>query len=376
MLAKGQGARSSDASRVFAVTQFAIRRDRDGLEEVADMPEIMNEQFRALPVWRCGVALVLAEVGRPIEAQQELNFLAADHFVAIQRDMAWLCCTAMLAETAAHLGDLPRATSLYDLMLPYGERVIVAGYGFGCWGSLSRHLGVLATTLSRWEQAAQHFDRALQVDERIGARLCHARTQIDYAAMLLLRRQDGDLEHAESLTRQALETSRECGAHRLADRAQSLLSTAVGARDDREPIRNPAPAAPRSIFRLEGDSWTVVYGGVMQRLGNSKGLRCIHHLLAHPGREFHVLDLVELLRGSQKPVASSFSPAAPGSGDPQRSASASEQARINVTKLISAAIRKVRANDLELARYLAMTIQTGTYCSHAPDPARPLHWEL
>jgi len=60
--------------------------------------------------------------------------------------------------------------------------------------------------------------------------------------------------------------------------------------------RAGATAAPeadrgRSVFRREGDYWTVVYEGSLVRMRDSKGLRHLSRLLAEPGREFHAIDL-------------------------------------------------------------------------------------
>jgi hypothetical protein len=52
-----------------------------------------------------------------------------------------------------------------------------------------------------------------------------------------------------------------------------------------------APDASRNIFRREGEYWTVVFEGSVVRLKDSKGLRYLARLLAHPGREFHAVDL-------------------------------------------------------------------------------------
>ena len=45
-------------------------------------------------------------------------------------------------------------------------------------GPVARYLGILAATTSRWEDAARHFEDALALSARIGARplLAHPRT--------------------------------------------------------------------------------------------------------------------------------------------------------------------------------------------------------
>src|SRR5205807_8916475 len=53
------------------------------------------------------------------------------------------------------------------------------------------------------------------------------------------------------------------------------------------------PEAPRGpTFRREGAYWTISFEGPFSRLPDSKGLRYLAQLLAHPGTEFHVLQLV------------------------------------------------------------------------------------
>jgi hypothetical protein len=46
-----------------------------------------------------------------------------------------------------------------------------------------------------------------------------------------------------------------------------------------------------NLFRQEGEYWTVVFQGSVVRLRDAKGLRYLARLLAHPGREFHAVDL-------------------------------------------------------------------------------------
>lgn len=51
------------------------------------------------------------------------------------------------------------------------------------------------------------------------------------------------------------------------------------------------------IFRREGEYWTLKYQGTLRLLKDVKGLHYIALLLRHPGREFHVLDLVNIADG-------------------------------------------------------------------------------
>lgn len=65
--------------------------------------------------------------------------------------------------------------------------------------------------------------------------------------------------------------------------------------------------------------------------------------------------------------------AATGLGGRDRTAgSASERARINITKQIKAAMDKIAAQSPDLGRHLRAAIRTGNYCSYTPEP--PIRW--
>jgi hypothetical protein len=53
-----------------------------------------------------------------------------------------------------------------------------------------------------------------------------------------------------------------------------------------------------ATFRCDGDTRTVCYGELTVIVRDLIGFRYIERLLANPGREFHVLDLVAVESGS------------------------------------------------------------------------------
>jgi hypothetical protein len=63
-----------------------------------------------------------------------------------------------------------------------------------------------------------------------------------------------------------------------------------------------APEASGNVFRREGEYWTVVFEGSVVRLKDTKGLRHLARLLAHPGQEFHAVDL-EAAQSRPSPAA-------------------------------------------------------------------------
>ena len=84
------------------------------------------------------------------------------------------------------------------------------------------HLGLLAATMSRWEEAQRHFAAALTMNARMGAKPALARTQYAYARMLLTRGQPGDHEYARSLLDEALALSHALGIRALEEQTVAL----------------------------------------------------------------------------------------------------------------------------------------------------------
>src|SRR5947208_3526490 len=104
----------------------------------------------------------------------------------------------MLARTCAFVGDAKSAEVLYDLMLPYADRTVVAIAGAECSGALGQQLGMLAAAMGRWDEADAHFARAHEIDRRTGTRTFYARGLYEHAAMLTTRDRPGDRERAQA----------------------------------------------------------------------------------------------------------------------------------------------------------------------------------
>jgi tetratricopeptide (TPR) repeat protein len=195
------------------------------------------------------------------------------------------------------------------------------------------------------------------------------------------------------------------------------------------------PFADLNVIRREGDYWSVVFAGRTVRVRDLKGVRYLARLLADPGREFHVLDLVAAESGHVAAVergrVTGLSHTGPGDagemldarakdayrrrlaeieddidqarafGDTERAAQAdierdfltrelsraiglggrdrraasnSERARVSVTRAVRQAILRVGAHHPELGEHLERTIRTGTYCAYTPDPRAPAAW--
>ncbi|TMC67759.1 MAG: hypothetical protein E6J13_15985 [Chloroflexi bacterium] len=63
-------------------------------------------------------------------------------------------------------------------------------------------------------------------------------------------------------------------------------------------------------------------------------------------------------------------------GRDRHTSSDAERARVSVTKSIKSAMERIREHSPSLARHLASTIHTGTFCSYTPDSRLPAAWQL
>ena len=78
-------------------------------------------------------------------------------------------------------------------------------------GPVARYLGICAATTGRWDEAASHFEDAIAMNARVGARPQLAHTRYDYGRMLLARDGPGDGTRAADLLAVAASSFRELG---------------------------------------------------------------------------------------------------------------------------------------------------------------------
>lgn len=195
-------------------------------------------------------------------------------------------------------------------------------------------------------------------------------------------------------------------------------------------------AADQSVFRRDGEYWTLSHQGREVRLQDRRGLRYMAYLIAHPGRELHVLDLLAAVEGTGVPApgdrlretelhgrpgdagelidgrarrayrlriedlrseieeAEAWGDSARAAlakqeldfllqqlragvglgGRPRKAVSDADRARWAVTKAVRRSMERIAAEHPELAGHLRACIKTGTFCSYEPD--RPVAWSL
>ena len=273
------------------------------------------------------------------------------------------------------------------------------------------------------------------MNDRMGAKPWIAHSRFDLASVLFERDGPGDRELAVAELSLAAAICQELGMPTLEKKVAQRFG-------DRVVERRPEPAGPArsSVFRQEGEYWTVVFGADAFRLRDTKGLVYMAYLLQNPGREFHVLDLATMehggslgatptnasrdaelnvgrpsdtgplldeqskaayrqrlleldddleeataafdsvraakLREERDFLADELSAAMGLGGRDRRAASQAERARVNITRALKGAVNRIREYSPNLADHLDATIHTGTFCSYSPDPRVPTTWQI
>lgn len=206
----------------------------------------------------------------------------------------------------------------------------------------------------------------------------------------------------------------------------------------RPSARQPSASAadgPNS-FRCDGNTRELRFDGVTVLIHDLKGLRYLERLLAEPNREFHVLDLIAVERGSLPTVPITHDGGDLSTGDgghaglhlddqareayrrrlvdvdeeiddatqandlarlelaqhdrdylirelsravglggrARQAGATSERARMSVTRAIRYATERVTEHHPALGRHLRQTVRTGTYCEYTPDPLVAAWW--
>lgn len=342
----GQQAQMRSAILHYGQQLVSLRGEAGRIAEVIPLIEMAAVEASTVPAWHCTLADLYWVVGRRDDAAREFEALAASGFAEIPRDTSWLVAVSLIAGVCADLGDQPRAKLLYAMLTPYRDLIAAARPAIVGLGPVSTMLGRLAGVLGEWDAANLHFERAVIIAERMGARPWAARARVHWAEMLAhvggaAERERGAaiLEAgraiATPLRMQELLGRVPAIAARLAPTPDAQMPAlalerrhAVGedaSPSGKQPRRaavialaprpagaraTPAPVEERSrMFRRDGELWSVGWSDRPLLVRHTVGLVYVAHLLARPSEEVHVGDLVRLTSGGR---TSPTSPAAEG----------------------------------------------------------------
>jgi len=209
------------------VIMYPALREQGRLGDLEGPTRRAVAEFPATVAWRAGLAQLVCELGKLDAAREQVEVLAEDGFQALAVEGTGHYGLVGTAEVVARLDERAHAQRLLDLMQP------VAGLGthLGPWayhGAVDRYLGLLAATLDRLDEAVAHYEAALEIHSRMGARPWLARTRYDLARTLLARAGPGDRERAASELNQALDAANEIGMPRLLEQALAVKLEAQG----------------------------------------------------------------------------------------------------------------------------------------------------
>jgi DNA-binding SARP family transcriptional activator/tetratricopeptide (TPR) repeat protein len=137
---------------------------------------------------------------RRAEARRDLGAAVAQRFADWRSGVE----VVGLVGACALLGDRSGAAMLGELLLPYEGCHLTAG-AMVYLGAGDHHLGILAATAGRFDDAERHLLAALAAHRRLGAPPWVALTTQVYAGMLRGRGQPGDHHRADSLDATARE---------------------------------------------------------------------------------------------------------------------------------------------------------------------------
>jgi len=285
--------------------------------------------------------------------------------------------------------------------------------------------------------ASREFEAAARLWDEVGAPY---ETALARLALGDAYRAEGKEEHALREFRAARSGFEQIGARLEAARATRAFGDGrSGDSEERGGTIQSAPphVAQEAFFQREGDYWSIVFEAHLVRLHDQKGLHYLARLLTDPGREFHVLDLVHgdkvepgKARRAVEPdlrVSSGLGAGplldaqakesyrrrlseieediddAQAMGDSERAAqadaerdfivqelaravglggrdrqagSASERARVSVTRAVRQAMTRIHEHNSPLGEHLDRAIRTGTYCAYLPDPRIPVIWKV
>lgn len=348
-----------DAGNVYMSQRLELLRARGEPAELSAFAAAAVSHWTGAPVHAHAVAAgFLARAG---------DLEAAEHHVATVVDLGtwradrsylWSVFVRELAHAAVVLGNRDLCVELLEDLRPLPDSCGVNGAVVAFAGSHAQPAALLADTLGQHETAQLLRDRAAAIYRRLG----------------------------------------------------------TPAWTDESQTRTPTSATKlgrtSASMRRQGSVWHLAFAGREATVAHSKGLADIARMLAAPGREIHVLDLVDAPLRSAAPgetvdrralasyrqrlaaLDSEIDDADQDHDDESRSRAElerqalldeigrvtgtggrqrqfanhpAERARKAVTARVRDTIRKLESALPELAAHLHRTIVTGTYCRYRPD---------
>jgi transcriptional regulator with XRE-family HTH domain len=191
-----------DARRVHLVQSAAAGLERGDHAQVAAQiePLVADSESSIGYAWRGVLAACLAAMGEVEDALRLVEVLAADGFRDLAADhqrphaLRWLC------ESIALLDASPAARALLPFVEPYSGQLLVGPGLTTVECAADRALAQLLTVLDRPEEADRRYERAIELESRLGLTALATRTEA-WRTTTRLRRTRGDAADTRALAR-------------------------------------------------------------------------------------------------------------------------------------------------------------------------------
>jgi tetratricopeptide (TPR) repeat protein len=327
---------------------------------------------------------------------------------------------ASLGDYLAALNDRPLTELAYRSIAPYRQRCGHWGLlGLRWMGPIARSLGHLAAALGSEAEAHEYFAEALEVARRMGARPWMGRIALEWAEFM--QRANLRTPRAALLLDEADAIARELGLRHFGERiaaCRTALTSDPPPRPAEQSVASAVDGLPAvDYFRLtrEGEMWLCECPVSTFRMRDSRGMQMLAKLLAVPGKDIHVLDLMgvdtaeqgidsgdsgeilderarreyrrrlealreeveeaeshndlaaaEAAREELEHLSSELSRAFGLGGRARRSGSNVERARVNVQRRLKNALERISRECPTAGRHLDWAVRTGSFCSYRP----------
>lgn len=411
-------ARANDpsAASVIAAHRLGALLLHEQHDELQDRAETVVADFNVPEDYRTLVRGGLHAWCGNDDAARALVLPLPDEFLLSQ--LPNTAMASFVLDAVAVITDTARVAAIHEAALPLAQTVVYWNMiAMIAVGPLARSCCVTAAALGRWAEAQRHHDAALATASRMQSPPFIARIQYDWGRALLARGRPEDREPALAALADSRRIAEELGSTGLLALIQRLVPRGNAARSPA--VQQPAAAGPGITqlltleLKLEGQIWTLRGLDTVVRLADSRGMRMLAHLMAHPGQEFHALELSGTAMGAidggdagprldhdaihsyrtrlrelrqQVAEAESWNDMgrlartqqeielleaevkhAIGLGHRERRVGqAAERARVNVQRRIAAVMTRVKAANPLLGRHLAASVRTGMFCSYQP----------
>lgn len=154
----------------YASLMISIRWLQGRLVELEGAVEAFAAQYPWISTWPLVPPFIADQAGRRDEARSALDAILEEGVEQFPRDRSWLLNMAALSLLCHSLNAEPsQVAPVHALLEPFAGRMIVAGGGSLCLGSVELYLGLLAERLKLGEEASERYSRAVVTNEAFGA---------------------------------------------------------------------------------------------------------------------------------------------------------------------------------------------------------------